>query len=159
MNSRILTLLTGAIALSISSTLPAFAQSTTPTAPSPGHRMGHMKFLNLTAEQQAKIEQIRQNTRSQIDNILTAEQKAQLQRERENQGTPPALGGQGKRGGGFFASLNLTAEQRSQIEAVKRSAKEQIDAILTPEQRQQLQQRMQQRQQRRQGNPPATQNP
>lgn len=48
-----------------------------------------------------------------------------------------------------FNSLNLTAEQRDRIEAVKRSSREQMDAILTPEQRQQLQQHKQQHQQRR----------
>jgi Spy/CpxP family protein refolding chaperone len=141
MNSRVLPLLAGAIALSIGSALPAFAQSTTPTAPTPSYRKGgRLDFLNLTPDQQARIQQIRQNTRTQIENILTAEQKAQLQRERENRGTSPAEGGQKKRGWGF-ESLNLTAQQRTQIDALKQSSKAQIEAVLTPQQRQQLEQR------------------
>ena len=146
-------LLAGALALSVSiaSTMPAFSQSNNPATPPQRDRMRVPNFLNLTSEQQAQIEQIRQNERSQIDTILTADQKAQLQREwanrkpptgenrrtpstEERQGLPPSP----------FASLNLTDEQRSQIEAVKKSSKEQMDAVLTPEQRQQLQQFQQQ---------------
>lgn len=152
-----LPLFAGVITLAVlfASTLPAFSQSTNPTPPTQRGQMRRPNFLNLTAEQQAQMEQIRQNTRSQIDAILTAEQKAQLQRERENRGIPP--GGE-NRGTARpmprspFDSLNLTAEQRSQIEAVMRSSREQMDAILTPEQRQQLQQHQQQHQQRRQTN-------
>jgi Spy/CpxP family protein refolding chaperone len=39
-----------------------------------------------------------------------------------------------------FESLNLTADQRSQLDELRRNTREQIDAILTPEQRQQMQQ-------------------
>ncbi|MBW4622126.1 MAG: hypothetical protein KME17_22580 [Cyanosarcina radialis HA8281-LM2] len=155
MNSKVLPLLATAIALSIGSSLPAFAQSTAPTAPSPSYRKGRLDFLNLTPDQQTRIQQIRQNTRTQIENILTAEQKAQLQRERENRGNSPAEGGRKKRGWGF-ESLNLTAQQRAQIDAVKQSSKAQIEAVLTPQQRLQLEQRKQQRQQRQQGNPSGT---
>jgi hypothetical protein len=38
--------------------------------------MRRPNFLNLTPEQQARMEQIRQNQRSQIDALLTAEQNA-----------------------------------------------------------------------------------
>lgn len=161
MNSQIksLPLLAGAIALSLSfaSTLPAFAQSTEPPAPTEQNRMlRHRNWLNLTPDQQTRMEQIRQNKRAQIDAILTAEQKVQLQRERENRGTPRAGERRGMLGRGFD-SLNLTAEQRSRIEAVMRSSKEQMDAILTSEQRQQMQQHKQQHQQRRQASSQATQ--
>lgn len=157
MNSQIkpLPLLAGAIALSLSltSTLPAFSQSTEPSAPTEQNRMlRHKNWLNLTPDQQARMEQIRRQERSQIDAILTAEQKAQLQRDRENTGTPGAGERRGMRRPPF-ASLNLTAEQRSRIEAVMRSSREQMDAILTPEQRQQMQQHQQQHQQRRQASP------
>lgn len=178
MNSKVkpLPLLAGAIALSVSiaSSLPASAQSTNPTAPPQRGQMHRPNFLNLTPEQQAKMEQIRQNERSQIDAILTADQKAQLQREwanrkpptgekpgtpptGENRGTPPT-GGNRRMPHSPFASLNLTTEQRSQIEAVRRSSREQMDAVLTPEQRQQIQQHQQQHQQRRQGNSQVLQN-
>jgi len=157
MNSQIkpLPLLAGAIALSLSlaSTLPAFSQPTGPSAPTEQNRMlRHRNWLNLTPDQQARMERIRQNARSQIDTILTTEQKELLQRDRENRENPRA----GERRGmprPPFASLDLTAEQRSRIEAVMRSSKEQIDALLTPEQRQQMQQHKQQHQQRRQASP------
>lgn len=160
MNSQIkpLPLLAGAIALSLSfaSTFPALAQSTQPSTPTEQNRMlRHRNWLNLTPDQQTRMERIRQNTRSQIDAILTAEQKAQLQRERENRESR-AGERRGMRGRGFD-SLNLTAEQRSRIEAVKRSSRTQMDALLTPEQRQQMQQHRQQHQQRRQTSPQATQ--
>lgn len=131
------------------------AAPTTPT-----QHKHHQNFLNLTADQQAKMKQIHQTERTAIDNILTADQKAQLKAERQNheraeanRGTAPT----GKKKGvrhAPFASLNLTADQRSQIESVRRNARAQMDAILTPEQRQQEQQHMKQRQQ---ANPQATQ--
>jgi Spy/CpxP family protein refolding chaperone len=159
MNSKIklFPLLAGAIALSVSLApiLPALAQSPESSTPTEQNRMPrHRNWLNLTPDQQAQMEQIRQNTRSQIDAILTAEQRAQLQRERENRGTPQAGEHRGMRHLPFD-SLNLTDEQRSQIETVMRSSREQMDAILTPEQRQQLQQHRQDYQQRHQADPQA----
>lgn len=155
-----------ALSLSVASALPAFSQSTNPTTPPQRDRMHRPNFLNLTPEQQARMEQIRQNERSQIDAILTADQKAQLQRDRQNRKPPtgenpgaPRSGEnpgtprpKGRRGMPHqpFASLNLTAEQRTRIEAVMRSSREEMDKVLTPEQRQQLQQHMQQHQQRTQ---------
>ena len=159
MNSQMklsLLLASALVSLSTAFALPAFSQSNNPTASTQRHQMRPPHFLNLTAEQQAQIEQIRQNKRSQIDAILTTEQKAQLQSERENRGNLHA--GENRGMPRLFASLNLTDEQRSQIEAVMRSSKEEMDAILTPEQRQQLQEHKQQHQQRHQS-PQAPQNP
>jgi periplasmic protein CpxP/Spy len=165
---KLLPLLTGAIALSLSlaSALPAFSQSTekppVPTEqpteqPTERNRMPHHRnFLNLTSDQQAQMEQIHQNARSQIDNILTAEQKAQLESARENRGTPRRGENRGMPGR-RFDSLNLTDEQRSQIESVRNTAREQMDAILTDEQRQQMEEHRQQRQDRPQPNPQGTQ--
>jgi Spy/CpxP family protein refolding chaperone len=158
-----LSLLAGAIALSLSlaSALPAFSQSTekpaTPTEQPTENRMPHPRnFLNLTSDQQTQMEQIHQNERSQIDNILTTEQKAQLETARANRGAPGQGADRGMRGmrGRGFDSLNLTDEQRSQIESVRSTAKEQMDAVLTDEQRQQIEQHRQEHQERRQANPP-----
>jgi len=158
-----LSLLAGAIALSVSFTaLPAFSQSA-PKPPSPTdqpteqNRMPrHRNFLNLTSDQQAQMQEIHENERSQIDNILTVEQKTQLETARENQGARRRGENRGMPGR-RFDSLNLTEEQRSQIESVRSAAREQMDAILTPEQRQQMEQNRQQRQERRQARPPAAQ--
>lgn len=166
MNLKVFPFFAGAMALSMAFALPACSQTTNPAAPPQRNQMRPPNFLNLTADQQTRFEQIRQNERSQIGAILTADQKAQLQRDypkgelrsnRQNRGTPPrpdqgtpSTGQDRGRPRLPFASLNLTAEQRSRIEAVQRTAREQMDAILTPEQRQQMQQHMQQHQQRRQ---------
>jgi periplasmic protein CpxP/Spy len=166
MNSKILSVLASAVALSITAALPAFSQSTNPTVPTQRQQMRRPDFLNLTPDQQARMEQIRQNQRSQIEAILTAEQKAQLQRNpakgdlrgnRQNQGAPRTRENRGMPRTPF-ASLNLSAEQRSKIETVMRSSREQMDAVLTSQQRQQLQQHRQQHEQGRQASPQGTQN-
>lgn len=177
MNSRVKPLpsLLGLIALGLLSTVAACSQTPTSATPSkestiaespnPDPSMRRSNFLNLTADQQTKIEQIRQNQRSQIEAILTQEQKNQLQQERENRKSGTGENRRTPRTGenrqmGPFASLNLTAEQRSKIEAVMRSSREQMDTVLTPEQRQQLQQRQRQQPQGsiqgQQGNTQAT---
>ncbi|HEY9596237.1 MAG TPA: hypothetical protein V6D33_01030, partial [Cyanophyceae cyanobacterium] len=68
--------------------------------------------------------------RQQIDNILTVEQKTRLETARANRQNPRQA----------FESLNPTDEQKNKIEEVRRASKEQMDAILTAEQRQQLEQ-------------------
>lgn len=178
---QLLPLMAGAvsIALSIGSLLPVAAQTAPPTAPNaPTERPQRPKpnFLNLTSEQQAQMKQIMESSRAQIDQILTAEQKAQLQAAKANRpnfrpdgnGTRPNLTAEQKaqlranrpdrRGpGSGFEGLNLTAEQKAQIDAVMQSTKAQMDAVLTPEQRQQKQQFEQQRQQRQQSRSQRTQ--
>lgn len=165
-----LSLLAGAIALSLSfaTALPAFSQATgrppapdeQPTdQPTRQNRMPrHRNLLNLTSDQRAQMQEIHQNERSQIENILTAEQKAQLETVRENRGTARRGENRGMPGR-RFESLNLTSEQRSQIESVRSTARDQMDAILTPEQRQQMEEYKQQRQERRQTNPPQNTQP
>ena len=150
----------------IASAQPVFSQSTNPTVSPQRGQINRTNFLNLTPEQQTQINQIRQNERSQIDAILTAEQKAQLQRERENrksqagENQTPATPRQNEEMRRTpFASLNLTDEQRTQIETVHRAAMQQMETVLTPEQRQKLQEFQQQRQQRRQGNSQTPQTP
>lgn len=81
------------------------------------------------------MQRIKQSGREQMDNILTAEQKARLETARANRENPREV----------FESLNLTDEQKAQMEEVRRASKEQMDAILTAEQRQQLQQHRQSR--------------
>ncbi|MCU0570806.1 MAG: hypothetical protein MUF49_30085 [Oculatellaceae cyanobacterium Prado106] len=161
-----------AIALSLSlSALPAFAQSTTPDSPAPNStemrgrgdrgqgRMHRQNWLNLTEEQQTELQEIREDTRSQIDEVLTDEQRAQIQSQRESR--QASRGDRGQRGenrqrGGRgdrrapFESLNLTEEQRAQIEEIRQASQEEMDAVLTDEQRQQVEQHRQDHQQRQQ---------
>ena len=126
---KLLLLLAGTLSLTLSAPMMTAAQAQTnpPTAPPPRQH----NWLNLTPEQQAKMQQIRQAEREQMNNILTAEQRATLQTARQNRQNPRNV----------FESLNLTDEQKTRIEQVRRRSREQMDAILTPEQRQQMQQR------------------
>ena len=121
---KYLSLLAGMISLATSVAIVpvVLAQSNTPPAPP--------NWLNLTSEQQAKMQQIRQAEQQQMDNILTAEQKARLETARQNREDPHRV----------FESLNLTDDQKAKIQELRRTSKEQMDAILTAEQRQQMQQ-------------------
>jgi len=129
-------LLPGAIALLLSATpvLVAHAQST-PTAPT-GQRMQKQNRLNLTDAQKAKLKTIRENTRQQIEGVLTSEQRAKLQAERGQQGM--------KRGQGW-KSLNLSDDQKARIKAIRQASRTQMDSVLTLEQRSQIQQYKSQR--------------
>lgn len=130
-----------------------------------GPRSGPMERLNLTEAQRQQLQAIRENSRRQIEAVLTAEQRQQmetrraemerrreefanltpeqrqqLRRERMEQGGGP--GGPGGPGRGPrpepFADLNLTDSQRQQIRTIMENARTQSEAVLTPEQRQQL---------------------
>lgn len=153
MKLRFIPMLAGAIALTLAAApFVANAQAITP----PSQRLllaqgkedgkGKWEQLNLTQQQQDQLAQIRQQTRAQIEALLTPEQRQQYQALRENN--------QGRRGG--LRSLNLTEEQRTQVRQIMESSKSQSQAVLTPEQQAQLeqmrQQWRQQRQQRQQQN-------
>ncbi|HEY9639855.1 MAG TPA: Spy/CpxP family protein refolding chaperone, partial [Coleofasciculaceae cyanobacterium] len=113
----------GAIAL-----IPFMAKAQSPST-SQGGRLQHaMEQLNLSPDQKSQLSQIRQSTRTQLENLLTAEQQQQLQAALA-QGEPlPAA----------IASLNLTAAQRTQAEEILKASHDQVQTILTPEQQQQL---------------------
>lgn len=134
LQGKLLPLLVGALSLALSTTvLPAaLAQSGLPQDQGnrqarQGNRQGE-NWLELTPEQQTQLEQIRQEERSQIAQILTADQKARVQEARANGQNPREI----------FQSLDLTDEQRSQIRAIHESSRSQMEEILTPEQLQKL---------------------
>ena len=91
--------------------------------------------LGLTQEQKDKIAEIRRNTRTQIEAVMTPAQREQLKTVRESR----------QRRREALASLNLTPEQKTRLQQIRQSAKSQFDAVLTPEQQQQLQQMRQER--------------
>ena len=86
--------------------------------------------LNLTAEQQAQLERIRDNKHSQIEQILTPEQRQQFQQ----------LQGQRQRHREGMRALNLTEAQRNQMREIHQSARELMQNVLTEEQREQMRQ-------------------
>ncbi|MEA5582615.1 P pilus assembly/Cpx signaling pathway, periplasmic inhibitor/zinc-resistance associated protein [Nodularia harveyana UHCC-0300] len=112
--------------------------------------------LNLTDAQKAQMQTIKTNTRAQIEGILTAEQKATLQAAKEaRQAQRQAGQGQrqarrGQRGEKGFANLNLSEEQKTQMRQIREASKEQMLAVLTPEQRQQMAEMRQNMESRRQ---------
>jgi Spy/CpxP family protein refolding chaperone len=90
------------------------------------HRTNH---LNLTSAQQAKMAQLRATTRSQIEAVMTPEQRqklSQLQAQRQ------ASRASGK------GMMNLTADQKARLKAIRESSQSQFKAILTPAQQAQL---------------------
>jgi Spy/CpxP family protein refolding chaperone len=96
-----------------------------------GGHMGRLEKLNLTTEQKAKLEQLRANTRTQMDAVFTPEQRQQAKLRQE----------QRQEMGGKWKSLNLTADQQVKLKEIRQSSKTQLEAILTPEQQQQARQK------------------
>lgn len=143
MNTKVWSFLSGAIALMIvaSPIIPVFTNPAVAESTHQGRGFKKLDQLNLTDEQKAKIKQIREATKQQIDAILTAEQKEQRRVARE----------QNKK-----TRLNLTEDQKAKIKAIRQDSKAQIEAVLTPEQKQKLQEL---RQQWRQNNPSRRQRP
>jgi Spy/CpxP family protein refolding chaperone len=129
-----------AIAVAVAPLFPVAAQM----PPEPAVFAQKRDKLNLSDAQKQQMQQLRQETRAQIEAVLTPEQKAQLQTLKE-QGQ-----NQRQRRRDVLSSLNLTPEQQERIRAIRQEAKQKMDAILTPEQKQQLEQRRQMWQQRRQ---------
>ncbi|MEH1772349.1 Spy/CpxP family protein refolding chaperone [Nostoc sp.] len=173
MKLKVLSLVAGAIALTLTATsFAVHAQTASPSpvllAQTPQKERGPWKELNLTDAQKSQIQAIRRDSRTKFEAVLTPEQKAKLEaakqaRQAERQARK-AQGqtGQGQRqpgqhhGGrkGNFADLNLTEAQKTQMRQIRESEKQQIQAVFTPEQRQKLEQFRQNAPSRRQqGNP------
>ncbi len=94
-----------------------------------GQHMGrHLAGLNLTAEQQAKVQQLHNATKAKMDAVFTPEQRQKLAEiKAQRQANQPA-------------AWNLTADQKSKLKAIRQANMEQVQAILTPEQQAQLRQ-------------------
>jgi Spy/CpxP family protein refolding chaperone len=90
--------------------------------------MNRLDNLNLSAEQKTKIEQLKTNTRTQIEAILTPEQRQKFTAMKNDRSSM-------KDG---WESLNLTADQKSKIQAIRQTNRQQLQAILTPAQQAQI---------------------
>lgn len=146
MNRKTLSFIAAAFALTLTATpFVAQAQEIAPSR-QPGQEFaqkGPWKKLGLTDEQKAKMQEIRRNTRAEMDKVLTPAQKEQLKaqmqerRNQRSQGEGRSEGkGRGKREP--FASLNLTEAQKTRMQEIRKSSKQQMEAVLTPAQREQL---------------------
>ncbi|MGV0104200.1 P pilus assembly/Cpx signaling pathway, periplasmic inhibitor/zinc-resistance associated protein [Nostoc sp. DSM 114160] len=169
MKLKALSLVASAIALTLTATsFAVHAQTASPSplllAQTPQKERGPWKDLGLTDTQKAQIQTIRRDSRAKFEAVLTPEQKAKLEaakqarraewQARKAQGqTGQRQPGQ-RRGKGGFADLNLTEAQKTQMRQIRESEKQQIQAVLTAEQRQKLEQFRQNAPSRRQqGNP------
>ncbi|MBW4663713.1 MAG: hypothetical protein KME01_05840 [Chroococcus sp. CMT-3BRIN-NPC107] len=133
-------LLAGAMAATLV-TAPSVVQAQLGQSRS-GETQNQAKFagVELTETQRNQLMEIRRNTVSQIETVLTSEQKRQLRASREG----------GKKQQNVFADINLSQTQKSQIQSIMRSSKNRADAIFTPKQKQQIQRNVKQMKQQRQ---------
>lgn len=147
MNIKPFLFVPGVIALSVSclAVFPVVAQQG--NSPAPVEMQRGMSKLNLTDAQKAQMQQLRQETQAQIEQILTAEQRAQMQSLKQSGGK--------MRGG--MKDLNLSEAQKQQIRQIRASSQQKMQAILTDEQRALMQQKRQNWQERRSQNRPQVQ--
>ncbi|MDY6900677.1 MAG: hypothetical protein SWZ49_21755 [Cyanobacteriota bacterium] len=99
--------------------IPILAASTifTLALPLAANACGDKK--NLTQAQRTQIEEIRDNTRSQVESVLTPQQEVEFQSAVED----------GQKMRSAVASLNLSQDQQTQINEIMQVAKEQKKAI------------------------------
>ncbi|BAY85228.1 hypothetical protein NIES267_47270 [Calothrix parasitica NIES-267] len=99
--------------------MPILAASTifTLALPLAANACGDKK--NLTQAQRTQIEEIRDNTRSQVESVLTPQQEVEFQSSVED----------GQKMRSAVANLNLSPEQQTQIDEIMQVAKEQKKAI------------------------------
>jgi Spy/CpxP family protein refolding chaperone len=76
-------------------------------------------------DKRAKIRSLRESTRQQFQAVLTPEQQQLLQNGRRNRRQGRGFGPHG----GPLTGLGLTTDQRSQIETIHKSTKDQVSAI------------------------------
>jgi Spy/CpxP family protein refolding chaperone len=87
-----------------------------------------LEGIELTEQQQAQLNDLRQQTRAQVEGILTEQQREQFVTTlTEEQNLLSAID-----------ALNLTDQQKEQLRPIFQSVRTQMGDILTPEQRQQL---------------------
>lgn len=145
MNIKHILLLPSVLAITLAAVpfMPAFAQNqTSPNQSAPAKR--GMDRLNLTDAQKTQMQQIRQNTKSEIAAYL------------QSQGiTIP----EGQKPRDAMRSLNLSDAQKTQLKAIYQRGKDQVQALLTDDQKAMMQQRRGMKdgaQNRRQGQPRQT---
>ena len=129
MKLNLLPLFTGAIALTLITT-PTIVQAQS------GETQTQRKLaeVELSETQRTQLKEIRRNTLSQIEAVLTSEQKRQLEFSQNGQKQQRT-------------AMNLSPQQQTQIESIMRSAKTLTNAIFTAEQKQQIKRNMKQRRQ------------
>jgi periplasmic protein CpxP/Spy len=131
MKLKDLSLIAGAIALTLTAVPFSVKAETTgtplqlaqsqPTKPPQGG-------IQLTPQQQTKIEQIRGNVRKQIEQVLTQDQRTQIKTAMEA-GKPPREA---------FGALKFSPQQQTQLQQIMVSSQQQMEAVLTSDQKAEL---------------------
>ena len=88
-----------------------------------------MRNLDLSETQRTQLQSVRETSRAAADEVLTDEQQAQLQAMRAERGDR-----QKNRREAFAEELNLTAEQQTELDAIKENTRSQAEAVLTEDQ-------------------------
>jgi Spy/CpxP family protein refolding chaperone len=155
MKRQTLSLIAAAFALTLTATpLVAQAQDAAPNGQPRKEFAGKGPWakLGLSEAQKAKIMEIRRNTRAEMEQVLTPAQKEQLKaamQQMRNDRSQRRERGEWKKNNSF-AALNLTEEQKTRMREIKESSKQQMEAVLTPAQREQLKQMWENKGSRRQ---------
>ncbi len=125
--------LSGALMLAALVATPAILKTNSANALPPGV----VEELNLTPEQQAELDAIKTDARTQVDAVLTDEQLAALE------------GKTGRERMQAMWSLDLSEEQRTQLQAIREASRAAADEVFTDEQQAQLQAMRSERQKNR----------
>ncbi|MBD0262383.1 MAG: Spy/CpxP family protein refolding chaperone [Tolypothrix sp. Co-bin9] len=134
MKFKNLSLIAGAIALSLTAVPFSVKAETTSQAPA---RLAQAQAqpkqpaqggIQLTPQQQTKIEQIRGNVRKQIEGVLTKDQRTQIKTAMEA----------GKPAREAFGALKFSPQQQTQLQQIMVSSQQQMEAVLTADQKAEL---------------------
>ncbi|MEL6229158.1 MAG: Spy/CpxP family protein refolding chaperone [Cyanobacteria bacterium J06627_3] len=94
--------------------------------------------LNLTSQQQAELDAIKESAQTQIDAVLTSDQRAALE------------GKTGRERVQAMRNLDLSEDQRTQLQSIREESRAAADEVLTAEQLAQLEEMRENRGNRRQ---------
>ncbi len=133
MKLKKLSLLASAIAVAFSITpFAANAQvnSNAPQRVSQANRPQRPPDLKLSDPQKQKLIEIRSNTRTQIQNVLTSEQRQKIQKDLLAGMTPQKV----------CASIQFTQKQQNQLRSIMVNSQKRMEAVLTPAQKKTLNQ-------------------
>jgi len=134
MKFKNLSLIAGAIALSLTAVPFSVKAETTSNAPlqlaqtqptKPAQQRGG---IQLTPQQQTRIEEIRGNVRKQIEEVLTKDQRTQIKTAMQS----------GKSGREAFQGLTFSQKQQTQLQQIMVSSQQQMEAVLTSDQKAEL---------------------
>ncbi len=136
MKFKNLSLIAGAIALTLTAVPFSVKAETTSNAPArlaqaqtqptkPAQQSGG---IQLTPQQQTQIEQIRGNVRKQIEQVLTKDQRTQIKTAMQS----------GKSGREAFQGLTFSQKQQTQLQQIMVSSQQQMEAVLNSDQKAEL---------------------